>query len=129
MADFVRIDAKAFREGARLGRKPGPHAVAARFDRKHHRIIIDLDSGLDVSFDPRRAYGLEDAKAEDLVNVEIVGAGGALHFPKLDAFFSVPKLLEGFLGPMDWARREARASASRANGTLGGRPRREPQPA
>jgi hypothetical protein len=58
-----------------------------------------------------------------------VGAGGSIHFPRLDAFFSIPKLLEGFLGPLHWARREARAAASRENGKLGGRPKRVPEAA
>lgn len=129
MAKFVRIDEKAFREGAKRGRALGPHAVSAHFDRESHRIVIHLDTGIDVSFDPRQACGLENANADDLIGVEIAGAGGSLHFPKLDAFFSVSKILEGFLGPMEWARREARAAASRANGTLGGRPKKIAQPA
>jgi hypothetical protein len=127
MAEFVTIDAAAFRKGAARGKKLGPRALSARFDARHHRIVVHLDTGIDLSFDPRNAFGLEKAAAEDLEGVEVAGAGGALHFPRLDAFFSVPRLLEGFLGPMDWARREARATASRENGKLGGRPRKVAQ--
>lgn len=126
MAKFVPITAKAFREGAERGKKIGPHAVSALFDKKHHKIVLHLDTGIDISFDPRQAYGLEKATANELRNVDVVGAGGTIHFPELDTFLSIPRILEGFLGPMDWARREAAARASRENGKLGGRPRKVP---
>ena len=126
MASFKPITDKAFNEGAERGKKLGPHAVSAHFDALNHRIVMHLDNGIDVSFDPRQAYGLERANAQELSEIDIVGAGGSLHFPELDAFFSIPRILEGFFGPMDWARREARAEASRQNGKLGGRPKKEP---
>lgn len=121
MARFVPIDAKAFRRSA--VKKVGPHALSAHFDREHHQIVIYLDTGMNLAFDPRYAFGLEKATADELEGVRIEGAGGTLHFPNLDEFFSVPRILEGFLGPMDWARREARAAASRENGKKGGRPK------
>lgn len=127
MAEFVPITAKAFREGGK--RKAGPHAVAARFEAARHRIVVDLDTGLELAFDPVRAHGLADAGPADLAGVTVAGAGSALHFPALDTYFSVARLLEGFLGPLDWSRREARAAASRANGALGGRPRKALLPA
>jgi len=124
MAKFKAITQEAFIEGGKRGRELRPHALSVNFDREHHRIVIHLDTGLDLSFDPRSAFGLERANANELGEVEIVGAGGSIHFPQLDAFFSIPKLLEGFLGPLHWSRRDARASASRANGKLGGRPKK-----
>ncbi|WP_353199449.1 DUF2442 domain-containing protein [Sandarakinorhabdus sp.] len=127
MAEFVPITAKAFREGGK--HKPGPHAVEARFDAARHRIVVELDTGLELAFDPARAHGLEHASAAELAGVAVAGAGSALHVPALDAYFTVARLLEGFLGPLDWSRREARAAASRANGALGGRPRKALLPA
>lgn len=124
MAKFTPITQGAFKEGERRGAALRPHALSVHFDREHHRVVIHLDTGLDLSFDPRSAFGLENATAGDLSEVEVVGAGGSIHFPKLDEFFSVPKLLEGFLGPLDWSRRESRAAASRENGKLGGRPKK-----
>jgi hypothetical protein len=59
------------------------------------------------------------------LDITVEGAGNTLHFPKLDADFSVSRLLEGFLGPLEWTKREARAAASRENGKRGGRPRKE----
>jgi hypothetical protein len=62
-------------------------------------------------------------------------AGFGLHFPKLDADLYVPAILEGFLGSRKWmaarlgtaggsSRSKPKAAAARANGSLGGRPRK-----
>ena len=86
-------------------------------------MIVRLDTGIDFSFDPRQAQGLADASSDDFVGVTVEGVGSTLHFPRLDADYTVSRLLEGFLGPLDWSRREARAKASRENGKRGGRPK------
>jgi hypothetical protein len=127
MAEFKTIDEAAFKKAvAKASRtKVAPHALAARYDRRRHKVWVKLDSGIDFSFDPRRAHGLDEASADDLVGVTVEGVGSTLHFPKLDADFSVARLLEGFLGPLEWTKREARAAASRENGKRGGRPRKE----
>ncbi len=126
MAEFKTLDDAAFRKAGARGRRlsAAPKALACHFDKKTGRLVVQLDTGLDLSFDPHSAHGLKDAAAEDFVGVTVEGAGTALHFPRLDADFSVARLLEGFLGPLDWTRREARATASRENGKRGGRPRR-----
>ena len=125
MDEFKALDEGALRKAvARKGRRSLPRATSARFDRRSHRVIVRLDTGLDFSFDPRQAQGLADASAEDFVGVRVEGVGSSLHFPRIDADYAVSRLLEGFLGPLDWSRREARAHASRENGKLGGRPRR-----
>ena len=99
------------REGERVVHRDRPqadfahHAVSARFDNGTRRIEVRMSSGILFSFDPRDAYGLENATDEQLAEVEVAGAGGSLHFPTLDADFSVPRLLEGHLGPLGWSRR------------------------
>jgi hypothetical protein len=125
MAKFEPITEARFRRlSRRADRDPLPYATEVRFDRRSRKVKLRLSTGLELAFDPRLAHGLADVSEEDLASVQIEGAGGAIHFPRLDADFSVARLLEGFLGPLDWARREARAAASRENGKLGGRPRK-----
>ncbi len=112
-----------------------PRAVSARYDRRTGRIVIHLSSRLIVSFSPEDAQGLENARASQLSKIEISPSGFGLHFPALDADLYVPGLLEGFLGSKTWmasrlgqlggqATSKAKKTAARANGRLGGRPRK-----
>jgi len=112
-----------------------PHAVSARYDRKTGRIVIDLSSKLIVSFSPADVEGLEDASPSQLKEIEISPSGFGIHFAGVDADLYVPGLLEGFLGSKAWmasrlgqiggrSRSRAKKAASRANGKLGGRPRK-----
>jgi hypothetical protein len=129
--EFDRANARAARR-----RATGPRAIAARYDRRLDRVIISLNTGLDVAFAPRDAQGLERAKPTELGAIEISPSGFGLHFPKLDADLYLPALLEGLLGSRRWmaarlgkqggqSRSRAKIAASRANGKLGGRPRRK----
>ncbi|MBV9512184.1 MAG: DUF2442 domain-containing protein [Caulobacteraceae bacterium] len=126
MAEFHPLDEATFKKMKARSRRlsPVPRATEARFDRRRHKVIVSLDTGIEFAFDPRRTHGLADAAPEDLVGVTVEGVGSSLHFPKLDADYTVCRLLEGFLGPLDWTKRQACAAASRENGRLGGRPRR-----
>lgn len=112
-----------------------PHALAARYDRHNRRIVIELSSKLALSFSPEDAEGLENARASDLEVIELSPSGFGIHFPKLDADLYVPGLLEGLMGSKKWmaarlgqsggrSRSRAKKAAARANGKLGGRPRR-----
>jgi hypothetical protein len=127
MAEFKSLDETALKRAVAKGERQAtkPRAVSARFDSRANRVRVRLNTGIDFSFDPRQAYGLQDAASEDLVGVTVEGAGSTLHFPRLDADFTVARLLEGFLGPIEWTKREGRAAASRENGKRGGRPRKE----
>ncbi len=112
-----------------------PIALAARYDRRIGRLVIDLSSGLSIAFRPHDAQGLEQAKPEQLTPIEISPSGLGLHFPALDADLYLPSLLEGFLGSRRWmaaqlgknggrASSPAKTAAVRANGKLGGRPKK-----
>ena len=112
-----------------------PRAIAARYDRRVSRIVISLSSGLELAFPPHIVEGLSEAKPADLMDVEISPTGLGLHFPKIDADLYIPSLLDGVFGSSNWmasglgklggsSRSEAKASASRNNGKLGGRPRK-----
>ncbi len=116
--------------------KSGPRAVSAHFDRKSGHIVIKLSSRLILSFFPQDAQGLENARPSQLEEIEITPSGLGIHFPQLDADLYVPGLLEGFLGSRKWmaarlgqaggqSRSRAKKAASRANGALGGRPKKK----
>ena len=131
MAEFKSLDEVAFKKAGARGRKTysTPRAVSARFDRRSHRVMIALNTGITFAFDPAEAPELRGVAPNDLIGVTVEGVGSTIHFPRLDADFTVSVLLEGFLGPLDWTRREMRAMASRENGRRGGRPRKiDPAP-
>lgn len=111
------------------------YAVAARYDRRIGRIVVTLQSGLELAFPARLAEGLETASVEDLSVIELSPSGLGLHWPKLDADLYVPSLLEGVFGSRSWMARElgakggsvrslAKGDAARRNGKRGGRPRK-----
>jgi Protein of unknown function (DUF3532). len=100
--------------------------------------VIHLSSKLIVSFSPGDVEGLKDARPLQLNKIEISPSGFGIHFPALpalDADLYVPGLLEGFLGSKTWmasrlgqiggqSSSKAKKAAARANGRLGGRPKK-----
>ena len=114
-------------------KRSAPRVVAAHYDRKTGRVVIQLSSKLIVSFSPGDVEGLEEANAAQLGEIEISPSGFGIHFPAVDADLYVPALLDGILGSTRWmasrlgqiggqSRSRAKKAASRANGKLGGRP-------
>jgi hypothetical protein len=128
------FDAANERASVRLAKMPT--AIAARYDRRIGRVVVDLSSGLSIAFKAHDAQELQDATPADLAKIEISPSGLGLHFPAVDADLYLPALLEGFLGSRRWmaaqlgkaggsATSPAKAAAGRANGKLGGRPKRK----
>jgi Protein of unknown function (DUF2442) len=112
-----------------------PAATSARYDRRLDRVMVGLSSGIELAFPPHKAQGLETAKPSQLHPIEISPSGFGIHFPKLDADLYIPALIEGFFGSKRWmasrlgasggrAKSRVKASASRRNGRLGGRPKK-----
>ncbi len=110
-------------------------AVAARYDRRRDRIVISLNTGVELAFPPGIAQGLQDATPSDLSDIELSPSGFGVHFPKLDAHLYLPALMQGIFGSKTWiaaqlgaeggkSRSRAKTLASRANGKRGGRPRK-----
>lgn len=117
-----------------------PAVVKVRYDYRIRRIVVSLETGLELAFSPKKAEGLEHAQPVDLADAEISPSGLGVHFPHLDADLYIPSLLEGFLGSKRWvaaeigklggkASSEAKAAAARLNGKLGGRPKKEKEAA
>jgi len=115
--------------------KQTPAARSAGYDRTCERIVISLGSGVDLMVKPQNVEGLERATAAQLDVIQISASGFGLYFPKLDADIYLPVLLEGVLGSKKWMASRlgsiggqqtstAKKRAARANGKLGGRPRK-----
>ena len=111
------------------------YAVSARYDRRRSRVVVALNTGLELAFPTQLAEGLAGASPENLADIEISPAGLGLHWPRLDADLYVPALLQGIFGSKSWmarqlgteggkARTVAKVAASRANGRKGGRPKK-----
>ena len=123
--------AKASQRGRRLLAR-GPLATAAKYAAG--RIRVELNNGCAFEFPVAHAQGLAGAKAAELRIIEVSAEGLGLHWPKLDADLYVPALVKGILGTKQWmtqigalggtATTVAKADAARANGKLGGRPRK-----
>jgi hypothetical protein len=116
-------------------RAQSPQALAARYDSARGLVEIALANGAFFSFPPSLAQALQGATTAQLKAIEVVGAGTGLHFPAIDADLYIPALIEGVFGSKTWmaarmgqqgglARTDSKAAAARANGKLGGRPRK-----
>jgi hypothetical protein len=132
MAELTDTAIDAAIERGQDVRRHEPRAASARYDRRLQRVIIDLTNDCTFSFPPRLAEGLEAATDDQLSQVEILGAGYGLHWEALDVDLSVPGLLAGLLGTQAYmagragrTTSPAKAAAARANGSKGGRPRKE----
>lgn len=112
-----------------------PGVVSVGYDRRIGRVVIVLSCGLELTFSPKHAQGLEHTHPADLMDAGITPSGLGIHFPHLDADIYLPALLEGFLGSKRWMVSEmgkvggkvstaANVSAARANGKLGGHPKK-----
>jgi hypothetical protein len=131
MVELTDAQFAAANERGRIERETQPHAAAARYDARSDRIIVDLTNGATFAFPPGLVQGLATATAEQLAEVEIIGAGFGLHWETLDVDYSVPGLVNGLFGTAKWMAARAgqtvspaKAAAARANGAKGGRPRK-----
>jgi len=139
----MEISEKVFEAANRRGtelRGAFPAVVKVRYDHRIHRIVVSLETGLELAFSPKNAEGLEHAQPAELADAEVSPSGLGIHFPHLDADLYLPALLEGFLGSRRWlaaeqgkiggkVSSEAKSAAARLNGKLGGRPKKEKEAA
>lgn len=115
-------------------RKAGRRAVAASYDRRTGRVMMELTSGFVFGFPARAIPALAKASDDQLSAVELSPGGSGLHWNDLDVDLSIPGLLLSSVGRSDKlsemarlagrSRSRAKAKAARANGAKGGRPRK-----
>lgn len=112
-----------------------PVVLAVYYNKQANRVVMSLSTNVEVMFNPSDVQGLEDARPSQLEEIEITPSGFGLYFPELDEGINVLNLLEGTMGSRRWmaarlgaeggkARTLAKRTAARANGALGGRPRK-----
>jgi hypothetical protein len=120
-----------------------PRAISVRFDRASKRLQIELQDGVAMMIPVSSIQGLENAKAREIETVELLAQGYALHWPSIDVDATVPGLVAVIFGTKQWMRQiasgflskagrkggsastGAKRAAARANGKLGGRPRKK----
>lgn len=121
---FERQYADATRRGKAEMAK-GAHAVTARYDKARRRVVVDLANGVTLLVPARLIKGLQEGAPKDLSEIEILGTGSGLYWPKLEVDIGVAGLLAGVFGSKEWMTELGRAcgkASSEANGALGGRP-------
>ncbi|MEX6507348.1 DUF2442 domain-containing protein [Jiella sp. M17.18] len=127
------LDEGAYRAAVQAGeeeRRRQPLPAAATYDRRSGRIVVEFENGAAFMVPARLLQGLQDASDDDLASVELLGETG-LHWEALDVDLSIAGLMAGIFGTARFmaqrggaSRSPAKASAARANGAKGGRPKK-----
>ena len=91
-----------------------PYAVAAAYFPAIKRILIKLNTGIEIAIVPEDYQTLEHAKPSELKKIEITPSGDALIFPKLNDGLYLPGLMEGLFGTKRWMAEKAKRAPSAA---------------
>jgi len=134
VATGAEID-RAVERARRLPDEPHVTQVEYRPGPGLDLLILKLGDGRRHMIPREDLQGLRSGTKEQLSRIEIIGRGTGLHWPDLDVDLHVPSLLRGLYGTRRWMAKigrrgglvtsPAKKKASRANGRLGGRPRRD----
>ncbi|WP_027135695.1 DUF2442 domain-containing protein [Geminicoccus roseus] len=106
MTDAERHYRQAVAEGRRAA-KVEARAKSARYDPETRQLVLKLTSGASFAVPVRLVQGLADADPADLEHIEISPGGEGVHFPAVDADFSVAGLVSGRFGTEAWMQRVA----------------------
>jgi len=87
---------------SRTRRRKYPAAISAHYDASAGMVVIALENGVDLSFPPHAAQGLEGAATSDLTKVELTGRGTGIWFPTLDVDLHVQGIARGMMGTRRW---------------------------
>lgn len=141
MVEGTHISETELQEAIRRGeaeRRATPHARAVSYDPATRRYAIAMLAGGEIRFSADQVREIANATPEQLANVVLSPAGGAISWPDLDMDISVTGLAMDLIAGEGWPRayramlaREAatvksekKAAAARENGRRGGRPRK-----
>lgn len=86
-------------------------AQAVHYDQSLDRVVVDLNNGCQFSFPPRRVQGLSEVEAATLADMEILGGGYGLHWPRANVSLRLEGLLAGVFGSKKWMRHLAHMDA------------------
>jgi hypothetical protein len=103
-------------------------------DPRFDLFVLKLSDGKRHLIGREKLKGLQGATKRQIAEVQIVGSGTGLHWPKLDLDFYVPDLLRGIYRTEQWmseigrrggsSKSRAKAKAAKTNGLKGGRPKK-----
>lgn len=139
MKQYTNKELEAIREQSLLQDAMRPRASAVGYDASTGAVTLQLTSGIHIGIPARLIEGLQHATPIQLAAVEMDSHGYALNWEEPDVQMSVEGLLAGVFGSRRWMRQAmtefarsggkaktpAKRTASRANGKLGGRPRKK----
>lgn len=139
----ITVSDEEYARAVEAGQTPEPRARSVHFDVGSKRLKIELQDGVAVMIPTALIQGLDKATVKEIEAVEMLADGYALHWPGLDIDATVAGLVSGIFGTQEWMRQiaakflaeagrkggsastPAKRTTSRANGKLGGRPRKK----
>jgi hypothetical protein len=137
MAETTDIELEQAKQRWDTERAERPVPASVRYDHVSERVVVEFTNGACFLFPTRNVEGLQDATADQLADVELLGETG-LHWESLDIDYSISGLMSGTFGSRTFmaaqrdaqrrggqSRSDAKTAASRANGAKGGRPKKQ----
>jgi hypothetical protein len=91
--EFEQEYAEATRRG-KAEAESSEYALAARYDKSSRRVVIDLANGTTLLVPARLIQGLRKAAQGKLSEIEILGAGSGLYWPKLQVDIGMARIAD-----------------------------------
>jgi len=92
---MAKISIRAYRLAERRATRRGLalRATSAHFDLRRRRLIVTLDSGVELSAPRRLLLPLSGARVADMSMIRVSPAGYFLHWPRLGGYLWVTDLI------------------------------------